>query len=75
MNDSAPNEFEKAAAQKEGDNLFRELWGYVRENKKWWLLPILAMLVVFGLLIFLSGSAVAPFIYTLFRGVMISVRS
>lgn len=44
-----------------------ELWSFLRERKKFWLLPILVMMVIFGGLIVLSqGSAVAPFIYTLF---------
>jgi hypothetical protein len=44
-----------------------ELWRFVRARKKFWLLPILAMVAVFGGLIVLTqGSAVAPFIYTLF---------
>tara|TARA_B100001123_G_scaffold61027_2_gene66332 strand:+ start:35589 stop:35747 length:159 start_codon:yes stop_codon:yes gene_type:complete len=44
-----------------------ELWEFLRFNKKYWLLPILVMLVAAGLLIVVSqGSAVAPFIYTLF---------
>lgn len=44
-----------------------ELWEFLRFNRKYWLLPILVMLVAAGLLIVVSqGSAVAPFIYTLF---------
>ncbi len=44
-----------------------ELWMFMRERKKFWLLPILIMMVVFGGLVVLSqGSAVAPFIYTIF---------
>lgn len=44
-----------------------ELWAFMRARKKFWLLPILVMMVLFGGLIVLSqGSAVAPFIYTLF---------
>ena len=44
-----------------------ELWQFLRARKKFWLLPIiLMMLVVGGLLILAQGSAVAPFIYTLF---------
>ena len=44
-----------------------ELWNFMRERKKFWLLPIIVMLVMLSGLIFLtSGSAVAPFIYTLF---------
>lgn len=44
-----------------------ELWAFMRVRKKFWLLPIMVMMVLFGGLIVLSqGSAVAPFIYTLF---------
>jgi len=44
-----------------------ELWGFMRERKKFWLLPIVVVLMLFGALIVLTqGSAVAPFIYTLF---------
>ena len=44
-----------------------ELWAYMRTRKKFWLLPLLAaMAILGGLLMFAQGSAVAPFIYTLF---------
>ena len=44
-----------------------ELWAFMRERKKFWLLPIVFVLLLFGALIVLTqGSAVAPFIYTLF---------
>lgn len=44
-----------------------ELWAFMRERKKFWLLPIVVVLVLLGSLIVLTqGSAVAPFIYTLF---------
>ena len=44
-----------------------ELWWFIRVRKKYWLLPIVFMLIVFGgLLALAKGSAVAPFIYTLF---------
>lgn len=46
--------------------VLKDLWDFLRERKKWWLLPIIAVLLLFGLLIFFSGSAVAPFIYTIF---------
>jgi hypothetical protein len=47
--------------------ILKELWGFMKERKKWWLLPIVIILVLLGLLIVLTeGSAVAPFIYTLF---------
>jgi hypothetical protein len=44
-----------------------DLWGFLKTRKKFWLLPIILVLLLFGLLIVLtSGSAIAPFIYTLF---------
>jgi hypothetical protein len=44
-----------------------ELWGFMKTRKKFWLLPILlVMLTLGGLLIFAQGSAIAPFIYSLF---------
>ena len=44
-----------------------ELWAFMRERKKFWLLPIVLILVLFGgLIVMTQGSAVAPFIYTLF---------
>lgn len=44
-----------------------ELWAFMRERKKFWLLPIVLVLVLLGgLLVLTQGSAVAPFIYTLF---------
>jgi hypothetical protein len=48
-------------------SFLRELWQFLRARKKFWLLPIiLMMLVLGGLLVLAQGSAVAPFIYTLF---------
>ena len=47
--------------------LLKDLWGFMRVRKKFWLAPIIiVMLLLGGLLIFAQGSAVAPFIYTLF---------
>jgi len=48
-------------------SLVREFWLFMRERKKWWLLPIVVvMLLVGALLVFAQGSALAPFIYTIF---------
>ena len=45
----------------------RELWGFLRVRKKFWLIPVIFMMAVFGGLVVLSnGSVIAPFIYTLF---------
>ena len=47
--------------------LMGELWAFMRERKKLWLFPILIVLVIVGgLLVFAQGSALAPFIYTIF---------
>jgi hypothetical protein len=48
-------------------SILLELWAFMRVRKKYWLAPILFMLLIFGGLVILAqGSAVAPFIYTLF---------
>ncbi len=48
-------------------SLLREFWLFLRQNKKLWLLPIIIVMLLLGaLLIFAQGSALAPFIYTLF---------
>jgi len=48
-------------------SLARELWAFMLVRKKWWLLPLVAvMLVVGALLVFAQGSVLAPFIYTIF---------
>lgn len=48
-------------------SFLRELWAFLRERKKFWLLPVIILiLVIGGLLVLAQGSALAPFIYTLF---------
>jgi hypothetical protein len=48
-------------------SIFGELWAFMRVRKKWWLGPILVILMLLGLVVVLTeGSALAPFIYTLF---------
>jgi len=47
--------------------LVKDLWAFMRERKKFWLAPIIVILLLLGVLVVMSqGSAVAPFIYTLF---------
>lgn len=53
-------------AQQESGGLLRDLWDFVRNNKKWWLTPIIIVLILVGLFVALSSSALAPFIYPLF---------
>ena len=48
-------------------SFLREFWAFIRVRKKFWLLPILIVMVIFGGLIVLTkGTAIAPFIYTIF---------
>ena len=48
-------------------SFIKELWAYMRTRKKFWLIPILLVMAIFGgLLVLAQGSAIAPFIYTLF---------
>lgn len=56
----------RAAKTPERWGIVSEFWYFLRHSKKWWLLPIVVVLVLFGLLLSLAGTAVAPFIYTLF---------
>jgi hypothetical protein len=45
----------------------KDLWGFLRVRKKYWMLPLILILLLFGVLIVLTaGTAIAPFIYTLF---------
>ena len=46
--------------------IVREFWDFLRFNKKWWLTPIVVVLLMLGTLIFLGGTAAMPFIYPLF---------
>ncbi len=48
-------------------SIFGEFWAFMKVRKRWWLAPIIVMLLLLGILIiFTEGSALAPFIYTLF---------
>lgn len=48
-------------------DLLKDLWGFMRVRKKFWLLPIILVMLLLGILIvFAQGTAVAPFVYTLF---------
>ena len=66
MKPDRPSEFERAAKQP-GSGFVGELWGFLKSNKKWWMLPIVTLLLLLGLLVlFTQGSPLAPFIYTIF---------
>jgi hypothetical protein len=53
-------------AEQESPGLFKEFWQFLAYNKKWWLLPIVVVMILLGVLIYLSSTPLAPFIYTLF---------
>jgi hypothetical protein len=60
-----PNEFEKLGREKPM-NLIGEFILFIKENKAWWMIPIVVVLGLIGLLVALSSTGAAPFIYTLF---------
>jgi len=66
MDNIVHSDFEKAVVAGTTGGIIGEFWGFLRANKKWWLLPIVVLLLCFGAMMLLSGTAVAPFIYTLF---------
>ena len=56
----------EALARAERVGLVREFYGFLKDNKKWWLAPIVIVVLALGGLVMLGGTAAAPFIYTLF---------
>ena len=58
-----PTEFEKAATDSQGESLAGEFWAFLAHNKKWWLLPIMIVMLLLGTLILISATPLAPFIY------------
>jgi len=62
---SSSDDFSKQAEEPQM-SLAAEMLDFLRNNKKWWLTPIILILLAVGALILLSGTAAAPFIYTLF---------
>ena len=62
---SGNTEFERAAETKPL-SLLSQFLLFLRDNKKWWLLPIVLVLAMMGLLSILAGTGAAPFIYTMF---------
>lgn len=65
MTEDPNKSFEKASGEKQ-ESLGREILEMLRHNKKWWMVPIIAVLLLFGLLLILGSTTAAPFIYTLF---------
>jgi hypothetical protein len=66
MSEPQKSEFESISAKDHQGGLARDVWGFLKESRKWWLIPVVVALLVLALFVYLSGTAVAPFIYTLF---------
>lgn len=66
MSKNTKNSFEEANKEEDQPSLVAEFFQMLKHNKKYWLIPIIVILLGFGILVLLGGSAVAPFIYTLF---------
>ena len=68
MSDPESNEKSDFVAQSEGgrSGIVREFVDFLKDNKKWWLAPIVISILALGALVLLGGTAAAPFIYTLF---------
>ena len=62
----AQSDFERTARNSRESSFVAELWGLIRQQRKYWLIPVITVLLLFGVLVLLSGTAAAPFIYTLF---------
>ena len=60
------NRFEELSQPRSRPTLFADVKYFLVHSKKWWMLPLIALLLLFGGLMLLSGTAAAPFIYTLF---------
>ena len=60
------SKFEQAAKDQKPQGLLSEFLYFLGHSKKWWLLPIIVVMVIFGVLLILAGTGAAPFIYTLF---------
>ena len=65
MTDQQKTEFEKMGEEKQL-TLLQEFAVFIMENKKWWLIPILAVMFFVGLVVVLSSTGLAPFVYTIF---------
>ncbi len=58
--------FAKVSETAGSQTFLAELWDYLSQTKKWWLAPILVVMVLIGLLLLASGTPLSPFVYTLF---------
>ena len=63
--EQTPKEFAEQS-QLDSQGIVRELWEFVRHDKKWWIAPILLIVIIVGALVMLSTTGAAPLIYTIF---------
>jgi hypothetical protein len=61
-----PHERFQDITREPAPSLVREFWLFLLNNKKWWLMPVVAAILLLGLLVFLSATPLAPFLYTIF---------
>lgn len=69
MTQPSPNQqqsFEKAVEEARGGSLVGDFYAFMRENAKWWLIPILCVFGLLGILLAFTATGAAPFLYTLF---------
>jgi len=66
MKKESRSAFEKAADSQAAGGFLSDFWAFIKTNKKWWLIPIIVLFLGFALLMLLSSTGLAPFIYTLF---------
>ncbi len=59
------DDFARLASERQ-PGIVEEYWQFLRQNRNWWLIPVLLVLLLLGTLIFVGGTAAAPFLYTLF---------
>lgn len=66
MNEDDQRDFAEIAEEDQSESIVAEFIEFLGSNKKWWLAPIMIVLMLMGLVVLFSSSAAAPFIYTLF---------
>jgi hypothetical protein len=66
MGEKPPSDLERAARDESKAPLLKDFWYFLIREKRWWLTPIVIVLLLLGLLVWFSSSAIAPFVYSLF---------
>jgi len=66
MSSDQPDDDFQRLAEKPAAGMLRELWDFLRENRAWWLTPIVVVLLLISVLVILGATGAAPLIYTLF---------